>query len=228
MKTLFDLLHESHEIQRSLCRQMTAARATTAKRADTFFQLKVELEAHAAAEERFLYVPLLLTDGGLSASRHALSEHHSIEELCEDLSVADKASSMWLDTAQKLGEKVRHHLKEEERKFFKVAGRLLDDKQKATLAKRYERDLVRMRRKLADEYKTIDVTPDGMVESLKTGTLAGKPVAKKAAAKKVAAKKAAAKKVAVKAAAKKVPAKKVPATKAATTRSAMKKAPVRQ
>jgi hypothetical protein len=163
MKTLFDLLHESHEIQRSLCSQMTAARATTAKRADTFFQLKVELEAHAAAEERFLYVPLLLTDGGLSASRHALSEHHSIEELCEDLSVADKASSTWLDTAQKLGEKVRHHLKEEERKFFKVAGRILDTDKKDNLGRRYQKDLVRMRKKYAADYQRVGVSRAGEV-----------------------------------------------------------------
>ncbi|MEO8281645.1 MAG: hemerythrin domain-containing protein, partial [Ideonella sp.] len=63
---LFDLLHESHDRQRALARQLTAARASAATRESVFLQLKVELEAHAAAEERFLYVPLLMTDGGLS------------------------------------------------------------------------------------------------------------------------------------------------------------------
>ena len=55
-------------------------------------------------------------------------------ELCEDLSVSDKAGDEWLATAKKLSEKVRHHLKEEEKKFFKVAGRILTDAQKETLA----------------------------------------------------------------------------------------------
>lgn len=96
--TLFDLLHESHEIQRTLCRQMTRAKGDAARREVLFLQLQVELKAHAAAEERFLYVPLLMTDSGLMSSRHALSEHHEIEELCE-----------------KLSEEVRHHLKEEEK-----------------------------------------------------------------------------------------------------------------
>lgn len=160
--TLFELLHDSHEIQRGLCRQLTVTR-DAARRESIFLQLKVELEAHAAAEERFLYVPLLLTDGGLSASRHALSEHHDIEELCEDLSVADKAGDGWLDTAKALGHKVRHHLKEEESKFFKVAGRLLEDRQKATLAKRYEKDVLRMRRKYADLYQSVVVDADGAV-----------------------------------------------------------------
>jgi Hemerythrin HHE cation binding domain len=164
MTTLFELLHQSHEIQRGLCRQLTATRKDTARRELLFLQLKVELEAHAAAEERFVYVPLLLTDSGLSVSRHALSEHHDIEELCEDLSVRDKAGDGWLAVARQLSEKVRHHLKEEESKFFKVAGRILPDKQKALLARRYERDVVRMRRKLAADYAKVGVSAGGAVE----------------------------------------------------------------
>ena len=112
--TLFELLHQSHDIQRSLCRQLTATRGNLARRELLFLQLKIELEAHAAAEERFVYCPILLTDAGLSVSRHALAEHHDIEEYCEDLSVRDKAGDGWLDTARKLSEKVRHHLKEDE------------------------------------------------------------------------------------------------------------------
>ncbi len=161
--TLFDLLHESHEVQRSLCKRVTATRGNVALRELLFLQLKVELEAHAAAEERYLYCPILMTDAGLSVSRHALTEHHEIEELCEDLSVRDKSGADWLETAKKLSEKVRHHLKEEEKKFFKVAGRILDDKQKELLAKRYQKDVVRMRKKLADDYQKVTVTPAGKV-----------------------------------------------------------------
>lgn len=163
MKTLFDLLNESHETQRRLCRQLAATRADAARREALFLQLKVELEAHAAAEERYLYVPLLMTDGGLSASRHALAEHHTIEELCEALSVPDKGGADWLALARQLGDKVRHHLKEEERKFFQVAGRLLDERQKALLAKRYDKDVVRMRRKLAEGFRSLAVGPDGTI-----------------------------------------------------------------
>lgn len=162
--TLFELLHQSHEVQRSLCRQLTATRGNVARRELLFLQLKVELEAHAAAEERFVYCPLLLTDAGLSVSRHALSEHHDIEEVCEDLSVRDKAGDDWLATARKLSEKVRHHLKEEEKKFFKVAGRILSDAQKTLLAKRYQKDLLRMRRKLAADYQQVGVSAAGEVQ----------------------------------------------------------------
>ena len=165
--TLFELIHESHDIQRSLCRQVTATRSDTARRQSLFLQLKVELEAHAAAEERYLYVPLLMTDPGLSSSRHALSEHHEIEELCDDLSVADKSGAEWLGTAKELSRLVRHHLKEEESKFFKVAGRILSDPQKALLARRYAKEVVRMRKKFAAEYMSVGVGSDGNVRAVK-------------------------------------------------------------
>jgi hypothetical protein len=163
MPTLFELLRQSHEIQRTLCRQVASARSDMAKRQLLFLQLKVELKAHAAAEERFLYVPLLMTDAGLSASRHALSEHHEIEELCEKLSVAHKSGASWLESAKELQRKVRHHLKEEESKFFKVAGRILGDAHKRSLAGHYQNNLIDMRKKYADEFATLRVARSGEV-----------------------------------------------------------------
>jgi hypothetical protein len=160
--SLFDLLRASHEIQRSLCRRLTHTRHPQ-RREMLFLQLKVELEAHAAAEERFLYVPMLMTDSGLSATRHALSEHHDIEELCEDLSVRDKASDEWAETMAALSHKVHHHLREEERKFFKVGGRLLSTRHKAQLARQYEDEIVRLRRWYSAQYRTISVNAAGAV-----------------------------------------------------------------
>ena len=161
LMNLFDALRTSHELQRSLCRRLT--RVNTAGREPLFLQLKVELEAHAAAEERFLYVPLLMTNTGLSASRHALAEHHDIEELCEDLSVPDKHTDDWLDTAKRLSHKVHHHLREEERKFFQLAGKLIGERAKLTLGRRYLKDLVHMRRHYAAAYKSLKATRDGEV-----------------------------------------------------------------
>jgi hypothetical protein len=122
-----------------------------------FLQLKVELIAHAAAEERQLYVPLLMEDGGLDASRHALHEHHEIDELLDDLSVRDKKQAGWIATAKTLSFKVRHHLKEEESKFFQVAGRLLSATEKKQLARKYTHEIERMRRHYAAEYETVAV-----------------------------------------------------------------------
>src|SRR5512145_1690505 len=87
---IFDAIRESHDLQRDLCRKLTASRHDMAARQVLFLQLKVELMAHAAAEERHLYVPLLMEDGGLDASRHALHEHHEVDELLDKLSVRNK------------------------------------------------------------------------------------------------------------------------------------------
>jgi hypothetical protein len=146
--TIFEALRVSHQLQRRLCRSLSAGRSAPAKRQALFSALRCELEAHAAAEERFLYAPLLMKDAGLGVSRHALSEHHEIEELCEQLSVRDKQNASWLKTAKELSEVVHHHLKEEEKKFFQLAGKLLTESQKVSLARRYLNDVARMRKKL--------------------------------------------------------------------------------
>ena len=53
---IFDAIRESHDLQRDLCRKLTASRRDMAARQVLFLQLKVELMAHAAAEERHVYV----------------------------------------------------------------------------------------------------------------------------------------------------------------------------
>lgn len=167
---IFDAIRESHDLQRDLCRKLTASRGDMAAREVLFLQLKVELMAHAAAEERFLYVHLLMEDGGLDASRHALHEHHEVDELLDDLSVRNKKQEGWIATAKQLSFKVRHHLKEEETKFFHVAGRLLSEAKKQQLARQYTREIVRMRKHYAAEYKTVEVHPaSGLVKPAKPG-----------------------------------------------------------
>jgi len=104
---LFELLRQSHAVQRRLCSRLMSARSSQSQRTAAFLQLKVELQAHAAAEERHLYVPLLMKDAGLKSSRHALAEHHEVEELCEALSVPDKGGSDWLRTVAELCTRVR-------------------------------------------------------------------------------------------------------------------------
>ncbi|MET0329282.1 MAG: hemerythrin domain-containing protein [Luteimonas sp.] len=150
-ETIYDALRESHERQRSLCRKLLRAPPHSARRIELFTDLRIELAAHAAAEERFLYAPILMHDAGLDAARHALHEHHEMDELVDDLQVVDHTGAAWMAKAKRLSEKVHHHLREEERKFFQVSGKLLNDTQKARAAQRYRRDHARMEKKLRAE-----------------------------------------------------------------------------
>jgi len=149
MDNIYDALRESHEIQRSLCRKLLRAKPGDARRREIFRELRRELAAHAAAEERFLYAPILMDDMGLNSSRHALAEHHEIDELVEALGKADDEGDSWLVKAKELSEEVHHHLREEERKFFQVSGKILNDAQKVRLARQYRKDYARMSRVLA-------------------------------------------------------------------------------
>jgi len=148
---LYDLLRESHERQRSLCRQLLRSKPGTRDRLDLLTALRIELSAHEAAEERYLYVPMLMDDSGLDASRHALHEHHEIDELVADVRKLDPRGEPWLEKARELSKKVHHHLREEEKKFFQVSGKILSDTAKRRNAAGYQRDYARMVRKLSDE-----------------------------------------------------------------------------
>jgi hypothetical protein len=148
---IHDALRESHEIQRSLLRKLLRSKPGTQERIALFREVRIELEAHEAAEERYLYAPILMDDAGLNSSRHALHEHHEIDELVEDVQKLDPAGDAWLEKAKELSKEVHHHLREEESKFFQVSGKILGDAQKKTLAGKYRRDYARMHRKLAAE-----------------------------------------------------------------------------
>jgi hypothetical protein len=147
--TIYDALRESHEIQRSLLRKLLRSKPGTQQRISLFKSVRIELQAHEAAEERFLYAPMLMDDTGLSSTRHALHEHHEIDELVEEVQQLDPAGDAWLEKARELSHEVHHHLREEEKKFFQVSGKILSEVQKSRLAKRYRKDYARMHRMLA-------------------------------------------------------------------------------
>lgn len=147
--TIYDALRESHKVQRSLCKKLVRAADDSDKRQALFTELRIELAAHAAAEERFLYSPMLMDDMGLNSSRHALAEHHNLDECVEDIQKLSASSKKWGKLINKLTDDVLHHLKEEETKFFQISGKILTDSQKTQLAKRYQKDYQRMKQSLS-------------------------------------------------------------------------------
>lgn len=149
MDNIYEALRESHETQRTLCRRLTRLKPDDPRARETFKTLRVELAAHAAAEERYLYAQILFDDMGLKSSRHALHEHHEIDECVEALEEARGKPDAWPELVRKLSHEVHHHLREEEKKFFQLSGKILSDKQKQGLATRYRRDLSRMREVVA-------------------------------------------------------------------------------
>lgn len=134
---IFEALRENHNKQREISEKLVQTSGDTPERRELFDELKNELFAHAVAEDRYFYIPLMMTDSGLNITRHALAEHHEMDELLEQLTEIDFSNTGWLAIAKKLSETVHHHLEEEEHIFFQQAGKILEDKQKETLAKKY-------------------------------------------------------------------------------------------
>lgn len=136
----FTALRESHDIQRELCAKVSNTQGESSERDSLFQQLVRELKAHARAEERFFYLPLMEYDQGVDLSRHAIAEHHEMDELIEQLQATEYSSPAWLVYAKQLSDLVVHHLQEEEHRFFQMAGKLLSEQQKVQLVKGYQQD----------------------------------------------------------------------------------------
>jgi iron-sulfur cluster repair protein YtfE (RIC family) len=142
-ETIFEALRESHAIQRSLIRKLMLSRPGE-HRVEVFTALRIELAAHEAAEERYLYAPILMDDRGLHSSRDALADHHKMDEMVEDLQTRDHAGRGWMATVHKLSKELHDHLREEEKIFFQLSGKILTSAQKTSLATKYRRDYRRM------------------------------------------------------------------------------------
>lgn len=134
---IFAALIANHEVQRDMCDRLEKE-SNLDKRKALFAELKLELHAHAAAEERHLYVPVMQHDEGLDLSRHAITEHHEMDEMIETLEDGRVGEEKWNDTCAQLIDKVRHHLKEEENEFFDQAKKILDDDLQQRLGALYQ------------------------------------------------------------------------------------------
>ncbi|MCB1787938.1 MAG: hemerythrin domain-containing protein [Chromatiaceae bacterium] len=146
---IFEALRADHEIQRGLIRDLVATNGESATRERLFGALKTELAAHAAAEERHFYVPLMQSDLTIEKARHSVAEHHELDELVETLEHTEMSSPGWLAAAKRLEEKLQHHLEEEEHEVFQLAGKALEDDAKSTLARAYLDEMSAQKNKAA-------------------------------------------------------------------------------
>ena len=138
---IFEAIREDHKKQRTLLDILVKTHGDSEGREELFQKLKDELQVHATAEERFFYIPLMKDDFTQEKSRHGVAEHHEIDELIEELEKTDYSSPGWLATAKHLHERVHHHLDEEEHEFFQMAGKVLSDKEKESLATGYIQEM---------------------------------------------------------------------------------------
>ena len=140
MERIFDALREDHETQRAMLKKLLKTEGDSKERKEIYQSLKSELKAHAVAEERFFYKPMMDDDAAIKKARHSIAEHHEIDEFLEDLDKTEMSSPGWIATAKKLSDKVHHHLDEEEQEVFKSAGIALSEAVKRKLAGQFREE----------------------------------------------------------------------------------------
>jgi hemerythrin superfamily protein len=141
--TIFEAIRSDHETQRTLIDLVVKTEGASDGREELFERLRRELTAHAAAEERYFYVPLMEADLTQDAARHSVAEHKELDDFVEQLEGYDMSGPQWLQTAKELADRLVHHLDEEETEVFPVAGKALTDSQKTSLADDYRADMER-------------------------------------------------------------------------------------
>lgn len=139
---IFEALRLDHDKQRDLINQLTETEGKTEQRQSLYETLKQQLNDHAVAEERYFYVPLMKDDMTQEKSRHGIAEHHQLDKFIKQLDSTAMDSPQWLKIAKQLQHKLLHHLEEEERQVFQIAGKVLSAEQKSDLADSY-RDLMK-------------------------------------------------------------------------------------
>ncbi|MCB0967361.1 MAG: hemerythrin domain-containing protein [Ilumatobacter sp.] len=142
---IFEALRSDHETQRELADLLLKTEGDSDGRRELFDRLKRELEAHAGAEERFFYVPLMEHDLTQDKARHSVSEHKELDDFVEQLEEYDMSGSQWIQTAREMVHRLTHHLDEEEQEVFQLAGKALSDQEKQSLADEYQGDMERRR-----------------------------------------------------------------------------------
>ena len=134
---IFEALRKDHDKQRALLKILLETQGESPTRQEYYQQLKDALATHAIAEERYFYAPLMQADETIALSRHGVADHHQIDKLIAKLDDTEMSSPAWLAAFKQLTEKVEHHLAEEEREFFQMAGKALSEKEKHDLAEDY-------------------------------------------------------------------------------------------
>ncbi|PRP94451.1 hemerythrin domain-containing protein [Enhygromyxa salina] len=127
---IFSRIREDHDKHRTLARIIERTSGDSRGRNELFPKLADDVRAHARAEERVFYSELLAATQSRDLAGHSVKEHHEIEAIIEELLDKDYSSTGWLARFKTLTDKLRHHMLEEEKNIFPLAGRVLSEARK--------------------------------------------------------------------------------------------------
>jgi hemerythrin superfamily protein len=159
---IFVELEEQHTEVSMLMKQAQKSDDEKTRR-DLFSKIRVELLAHAKAEERVFYPVLQANQKTDQDAQRSLQEHQQIEQLINQLDSTPIASQSWKNTLNHLIETVKNHVDFEEKTVFPKAQQFIDDDEARELEPRFEearqQEMVRLSRVPQDEAKPEFIQP---------------------------------------------------------------------
>ena len=135
--TIFDKLKQDHAKHRDLLARIGDAGASE-ERKTLFEAFRIEVTAHAAAEEETLYATMLADPELRHEAQHSVAEHKEVSDFLEELEKLDVASKDWSETFDKMRHRYLHHIDEEEEDMFPAAEEGIADPIVERLGERFE------------------------------------------------------------------------------------------
>ena len=138
MTDIFARLKQDHDLHRKLLDRVADTSGDSKERREAFEQLRVEVSAHANAEEQSLYAEMLARPDLQDKGRHSVAEHKEVDEYFDDLVDKDFSSTGWLTRFKTLKHRLEHHMDEEENEIFAAARKDLSAERAKELAKVFD------------------------------------------------------------------------------------------
>jgi hemerythrin superfamily protein len=135
---IFEDLKADHDRQRALLKRVGDNPGTDAPRREAFETLRLELQAHAAAEEESLYARMLADPEMREDARHSVSEHKEVDDFLGELMELEFGSPEWDQKFGEMRHRYEHHIEEEEEEMFPSAAERLSDAEEARLGEVFE------------------------------------------------------------------------------------------
>ncbi|UZW54797.1 hemerythrin domain-containing protein [Sphingobium sp. JS3065] len=137
--SIFDRLKQDHDAHRQLFDKMADAQDEPDRLEKLFEQFRVEVTAHAAAEEETLYATMLARPDLREDAQHSVSEHKEIDDYLEELEDAPFNGEEWRRIFADMKKRYLHHIEEEEEEMFPDAAKELSAEEEEKLASLFAR-----------------------------------------------------------------------------------------
>ena len=138
MSNIYEVLKTDHDRQRALLKRVGDQPGTDQPRKDAFETLRLDLQAHAAAEEESLYATMLGDPELREDARHSVSEHKEVDDFLGELLELEFGTPKWDAKFGEMRHRYEHHIDEEEEDMFPTADAHLSDAVEEQLGDKFE------------------------------------------------------------------------------------------